>query len=82
MQPPGAECKKYVHTEFKLSAYQLPYMLNNRENGAHAGCRAFRIMYPTLEVCRVHPKFRTVAYNTISACGLITLNTAAMLVSH
>ena len=35
----------------KLSAHELRYILNSRGNGAHAGCRTFRILHPALNQC-------------------------------
>ena len=48
---PGAEVGKCVHPEFKSCAHRLRYTLNNRENGAHAGCTALKIMHPALKPC-------------------------------
>ena len=51
VHPLGAECKTCVHPELKSSAHKLPYTLNNRENGAHAGCTAFKIVHPAFKSC-------------------------------
>ena len=47
----GAEGKKCVHPEFKLSAHKVPYALNNRKNGAHAGGTPLAIVHSALKLC-------------------------------
>ena len=45
VQLPGAKVGKYVHPKIKSYAHGLRYTLNIRENGAHAGCTAIKIMH-------------------------------------
>ena len=51
VHPPGAYGGKCVHPEFKSSVHKLRHTRNIRENGARAGCTAFKIVHPALKSC-------------------------------